>query len=260
MGITSAVTRSTGEKIGAARPLKGMLRRLRIRTRRVSGKLEAAKVKAGIEQGSRIPKGARLPVSKNRKKAAEGLARQHYRVTNTRKDFIDKVTTRLCRENQAVGLEDLTVAGMMQNDRLARAISDIGMGEFARQMVYKATLYDTKLIESDRWFPSSKKCSVCGFVPIELKLSERAWTCLNCGAVHDRDTNAGEHLKQLATETALPVASSAGMQTALAEPLGAYGGCVTPVRHDIRSQRGSGQEEKEALSVTSCDHICAPFR
>ena len=49
-------------------------------------------------------------------------------------------------------------------------------------------------------------------------------------------------------------------QTALAEPLGAYGGCVTPVRHDIRSQRGSGQEEKEALSVTSCDHICAPFR
>ena len=119
LGITSAVTLSTGEKIQAPKPLTGILRRVRIRTRRVSGKLEAAKVKAGIEQGSRIPKGARLPVSNNRKKASEGLARQHYRITNTRKDFIDKVTTRLCRENQAVGLEDLAVAGMMQNDRLA---------------------------------------------------------------------------------------------------------------------------------------------
>jgi len=170
------------------------------------------------------------------------------------------VTVKSLQRWEREGLEDLTVAGMMQNDRLARAISDIGMGEFARQMAYKATLYDTKLLEADRWFPSSKKCSVCGFVPIGLKQSERAWTCLNCGAVHDRDTKAGEHLKQLATETALPVASSAGMQTALAEPLGAYGGCVTPVRHDIRSQRGSRQEEKEALSVTLCDHICAPFR
>ena len=188
------------------------------------------------------------------------MARLHYRITTTRKDFIHKVTTRLCRENHAVGLEDLNEAGMMQNDRLARALSDRGMGEFARQMAYKAKLYDTKPIEADRWFPSSQKCSVCGFVHIELTLSERVWTCPNCGTVHDRDTNAGENLKQLATETALPVASSAVMQSAFAEPSAAYGGKVTPVRHDIRSQRGSGQEEKEAVSVTSCDHICAPFR
>jgi len=260
LGITSAVTLATGEKIQAPKPLTGMLRRLRIRTRRVSGKLEAAKVKAGIEQGSRIPKGAGLPVSNNRKKASAALARLHSRITNTRKDFLHKGTTRLCRENQAVGLEDLNVAGMMQNDRLARAISDIGMGEFARQMAYKAKRYDTNRIEADRWFPSSKKCSVCGFVHIQLKRSDRVWTCLNCGTVHDRDTNAGENLNQLAPETALPVASSAVMQTALAEPSAAYGGKVTPVRHDIRSQRGSGQEEKEAVSVTSCDHICAPFR
>jgi len=121
-------------------------------------------------------------------------------------------------------------------------------------------LYDIKLIEADRWFPSSEKCSVCGFVHSELKLSERVWTCPNCGTFHDRDTNAGENLKQLATETALPVASSTAMQSAFAEPSAAYGGKVTLVRHDIRSQRGSGQEEKEAVSVTSGDHMCAPFR
>ena len=91
-----------------------------------------------------------------------------------------------------MGLEDLPVAGMMRNDRLARAFSAIGMGEFARQMAYKAKLYDTKLSEADRWFPSSKKCSVCGFVHSELKLSERVWSCPNCGTVHDRDTNAGK--------------------------------------------------------------------
>lgn len=259
LGITSAVTLSTGEKLQAPKPLKGMLRRLKIRQRRLSRKLEAAKVKAGIKPSAKVPKGTKLPVSNNRKKDALALQRLHRNIANIRKDWLHKVTTRLCRENQAVGIENLNVAGMLKNDRLARAISDIGMGEFTRQMKYKSKIYNTRLIEADRWFPSSKMCSVCGFVHSAIKLSDRVWTCPNCGTAHDRDTNASNNLKRLATGTALPVASLAAMQGPFDEHSASYDGKVTPVSYDIRSQRGSGQEEKEAVSISN-DHICAPFR
>jgi putative transposase len=242
LGITSAVTLSSGQKIESPRLLQGMLRRLEIRSRRLCRKLEVATVKAGIKPGCRIPKGTRLPVSSNRKKASDALGRLHYRVANTRKDFSHKMTTRLCRENQAVGIENLNVAGMMKNDRLARAISDIGMGEFARQMRYKARLYDTKVIEADRWFPSSKMCDVCGFVHSDLKLSDRIWTCPNCGTVHDRDINAAHNLKRLATATALPVASTPlkGCTDVL---IALSGRKVTPVSHDPVCKKNRGRKK-----------------
>jgi putative transposase len=107
LGINTAATLSSGEKVSAPRPLKAVLRRLRIRGRRLSRKLEAAKARAGIVGG--LPKGTRLPASKNRTKGARALARLHARIARVRADFLHKFTTRLCRENQVVVIEDLNV-------------------------------------------------------------------------------------------------------------------------------------------------------
>jgi putative transposase len=136
LGISTAATFSTGEKIAAPRPLRSALRRLRIRSRRVSRKVQAAKAAVGMP-GS-LPKGARLPRSANQIKGARRLARLHARIARVRADFTHKLTTRLCRENQAVAIEDLHVKGMLANTRLARSIADVGFYEFRRQLQYKA--------------------------------------------------------------------------------------------------------------------------
>jgi putative transposase len=249
LGISVAATLSSGEKITAPRPLKAALRRLRIRARRQSRKLEAAKAAAGIA-GS-IPKGARLPISKNRSKGARALARLHARIARVRKDFMHKLTTRLCRENQTVVIEDLNVRGMLANARLARSIADVGFYEFRRQLQYKALRYGTRLVLADRWYPSSRLCSGCGKRNGELGLSERSWTCIACGTNHDRDINAAINLQRLATgaiaaQSALPVASPAATSGTVVGIGPAAGGKVTPVRYEHGQQDGSGQEENDA--------------
>ena len=255
LGVTSAATLSSGEKIAAPRPLNVALRRLRIRSRRQSRKLEAAKAAAGIV--GRIVKGTRLPASKNRTKGALALARLQARIARVRRDFTHKLTTRLCRENQAVGIEDLNVRGMLANVRLARAIVDVGFYEFRRQLTYKAARYGTHIVLADRWYPSSKLCSGCGSRNGELALADRAWTCAGCGMRHDRDVNAATNLQRLATgalaaQSALPEANQA-VTPGTAAGLGlAGGGEVTPVRHEHGQQDGSGQEE-------NATHVCARF-
>ncbi|HVA88873.1 MAG TPA: transposase, partial [Chloroflexota bacterium] len=129
LGIKAAVTLASGETIRSPKPLKAALRRVRIRGRRVSRKREAAKARLGIAKGARIPKGTRLPVSNKRRAARDRLAKTHARVARIRADFTHKLTTRLCRENQALGIEDLHVAGMLKNHHLARALGDVGFGE-----------------------------------------------------------------------------------------------------------------------------------
>jgi putative transposase len=249
LGISAAATLSSGEKLSAPRPLKAALRRLRIRGRRLSRKLGAAKATAGIT--GRIPKGTRLPASKNRTKGARALARLHARIARVRVDFLHKLTTRLCRENQTVVIEDLNVRGMLANARLARAIADIGFYEFRRQLQYKAKRYGTTLVLADRWYPSSKLCSACGTRYGKLSLSERVWTCATCGAQHDRDVNAAINLQRLATgafaaQSALPVASPAATSDTLAGMVPVGVGKVTPVRYEYGQQDGSGQEENDA--------------
>ena len=256
LGVTSAATLSSGEKIVAPRPLKAALRRLRIRSRRLSRKLEAAKAAAGI--AGRIPAGTRLPVSKNRTCGARALARLHVRIARVRANFTHQLTTRLCRENQAVAIEDLNVRGMLANARLARAIADVGFYEFRRQLMYKAARYGTTIVLADRWYPSSKLCSACDARHGTLALCERAWTCRSCGTHHDRDVNAAINLRRLATgalavQPALPVASRAVTPGAAAGPGPAAVGEVTPVRHEHGQQDDSGQEENAA-------HLCARFR
>jgi len=255
LGVSAAAVLSDGEKIVAPRPLRKMLRRLRIRSRRQTRKLNAAKHAAGII--GPIPKGVRLPVSCNRIKGKRAEARLHARIDHLRTDFNHKLTTRLCRENQAVAIEDLNVRGMLANRRLARAILDVGFYEIRRQLQYKAQRYGTMLVIADRWYPSSKLCSVCGERYGALSLGEREWRCA-CGAHHDRDVNAAINLKRLATDalaavTALPVASLTATSDTAVGILLAGGGKVTLVRYEHGQQDGSGQEE-------DAEHICSRFR
>ena len=250
LGVTAAVTLSNGEAIEAPKPLKAALRRLRIRSRRLSRKLEAAKKAAGFERRASLPKGTRLPVSNNRQKSAATLARLYARLANLRADFTHKLTTRLCRENQALVIEDVNVKGMLANEKLARAISDVGFGMLRSQLEYKAKRYGTRLVIADRWYPSSRLCSMCGWKNEALTLSDRTWVCAQCGAHHDRDLNAALNLKRLATGTALPVASPTSNGGATAGMAPAVVGKVTPVRDDGGHQDTSGQEE-------NCAHFCA---
>jgi putative transposase len=249
LGVSAAATLSSGEKIAAPRPLRAALRRLRIRNRRQSRKVKAAKQVAGIS--GPIPKGTRLPVSGSRRKSARALARLHARIARVRKDFMHKFTTRLCRENQTVVIEDLNVRGMLANARLARAIADVGFYEFRRQLQYKAERYGTTVVLADRWYPSSKLCSRCGTRFGGLGLGERTWACGHCGAQHDRDVNAARNLKRLATgafaaQPALPVASPAATPGTVADMVSAGVGKVTPARHEHGQQDGSGQEWNDA--------------
>ena len=129
----------------------------------------------------------------------------------------ERGSTRLIRENQVICVESLAVKQMLQHPTLAKAIADVGWGELLRQLDYKAAWYGRTLITIDRWYPSNKTCSACGSVLETLDLEERAWTCLQCGTHHDRDTNAArtilaEGLRQ----------SAAGLAVA------AWGGPVRP--------------------------------
>jgi len=250
LGVTAAATISSGEVIEAPKPLNAALRRLKIRGRRLSRKLEAAKEMAGFGRRARLPKGTRLPVSNNRQKSAATLARLYARLANLRADFTHKLTTRLCRENQALVIEDVNVKGMLANEKLARAISDVGFGMFRSQLEYKARRYGTHLIIADRWYPSSRLCFKCGWKNEALTLRDREWVCAECGAHHDRDLNAALNLKRLATGTALPVASPTSNGGATAGMAPAVVGKVTPVRDDGGHQDTSGQEE-------NCAHFCA---
>jgi putative transposase len=232
-----------------AMALKKQFNAIKFRGRRLSRKLEAAKEAAGLGRCTYLPKGTPLSVSNNRQKSAATLARLHARLANLRADFTHKLTTRLCRENQALGIEDLNVKGMLANEKLARAISDVGFGMFRSQLEYKAKRYRTRLVIADRWYPSSRLCSVCGWKNEALTLRDREWVCAQCGAHHDRDLNAARNLKRLATATALPVASPTSNGGAVAERVSVAVGKVTPVRYELAVGR-SGQEENRA-------HFCA---
>lgn len=118
-----------------------------------------------------------------------------------RRDGLHKLTTRLTKTYQTIVVEDLNVAGMLSNRRLARAIADAGFGELRRQLAYKTDWYGSRLIVADRWYPSSKMCSVCGAVKAKLALRERTYTCTGCGLVLDRDVNAACNLAALVGQT-----------------------------------------------------------
>jgi len=132
--------------------------------------------------------------SKNREKARRKVARLHARIADRRRDFQHKLTTRLIRENQTISVESLAVKNLLQNEHLAKAIADVGWGEILRQLEYKANWFGRTLLHIDRWYPSSKTCSICGWVLEPLDLDARGWTCPQCETHHDRDTNAARNI------------------------------------------------------------------
>src|SRR6266487_104663 len=132
----------------------------------------------------------RVKGSAGREKARILLARQHEKVANQRRDFLQKLSTELVGRYGLIGMEDLNVRGMLKNRRLAKAIAATGWGAFRRMLEYKGAWYGSCLHKVDRFFPSSKTCNRCGHVLDELPLSVREWQCPICGAVHDRDINS----------------------------------------------------------------------
>lgn len=190
---------ATTEFVDAPKPLKKSLRKLRRMQRSTS----------------RRQKGG-----KNRTKLVHKVASVHARIASIRDDFWNKLTTRLCRENQAVAIEDLNVKGMVGNRRLARALSDVGFGTFRQKMEYKTKLYGTRLVLADRWYPSSKTCSRCGAVKKVLGLGDRVFRCDECGHVQDRDVNASTNLCGLAKRS---------VPTACGEITPAESGVVMPL-------------------------------
>src|SRR5262249_27468879 len=115
-----------------------------------------------------------------------------------RRNTLHQVTTRLAKTKSLLVIEDLSVSGMLKNHHLAQAIGDVGFAEFKRQLLYKASWYGSRVILADRWEPSSKGCSGCGWVDEDLTLSTRVYRCEQCGLVLDRDLNAAINLEQLA--------------------------------------------------------------
>lgn len=174
LGVHDVVVLDTGEKVGNPKFFHQDEQRLAKAQRRLARKQKG---------------------SKNREKARITVARIQARISDRRRDFLHKLSTRIIRENQTVCIESLNVKGMVKNRKLAKAIADVGWGEFVRQLTYKAEWYGRTLVAIDKWYPSSKRCCDCGHVLSSLALDTRHWSCPECGCVHDRDVNAAKNIK-----------------------------------------------------------------
>jgi len=194
LGVSALATLSTGEKVIGPKSHKALLKRQKRLSRSLSRKHLAAKAKAGLSLRQAIPKGVRLPVSENAKKARTRLSRLHARIANIRQDALHKLTSDLTRRFPIIAIEDLNVRGMLKNHHLARSIADMSFFEFRRQLEYKAGRRGGLVVVADRWFASSKICSVCAVKQDTMPLAVRQWTCPDCGTIHDRDVNAARNL------------------------------------------------------------------
>jgi putative transposase len=175
LGIKTLATCSDGKAYENVKPYRTLARRLKMSQRRLSKKKKG---------------------SKNRDRAKRNLANIHLRIRNIRSNHIHQTTKKIINENQVVILESLAVRNMMKNHCLAGAIADASFFEITRQLEYKAKWYGREVVRLDRWFPSSKTCSGCGWINQNLKLKDRRWVCQGCGEDHDRDMNAAKMILQ----------------------------------------------------------------
>ena len=174
IGVKELATLSDGTVVHNPRALDSNLKRLRRAQKDMSRKAKG---------------------SNRRRKARTRVARVHARVADLRRDLLDKTTTMLAHAYADISIEDLNVAGMVRNHRLARVVEDAAFAEFRRQLEYKTARTGARLHVIDRWYPSSKTCSNCGTVKAKLSLSERVYHCEKCGLVIDRDVNAAINIR-----------------------------------------------------------------
>ena len=173
LGLSHFAILSTGEKIAAPNTFRKNEATLARLQRRLAKKTKG---------------------SANRKKAKLKVAKLHAKITDSRKDFLHKLSTRLVNENQVIAIETLAVSNMQKNRCLAKSIADASWSEFVRQLEYKSLWYGRELVGIDRWYPSSKRCSDCGHTVAKMPLNVREWTCPECGTIHDRDINAARNV------------------------------------------------------------------
>lgn len=173
LGIKTTAVCTDGAVYNSPKPLRKLNKRLALEQRKLSRK----------QKGSR-----------NREKQKIKVATVHERISNIRRDFISKMTTEIVRKSQALAIEDLSVLNMLKNHNLAKALSDESFSEIRRQFEYKCRLSNTELLISNRYFPSSKLCSKCGWKNTELTLKDRVFKCKQCGLEIDRDLNAAYNL------------------------------------------------------------------
>ncbi|WP_286789111.1 MULTISPECIES: RNA-guided endonuclease InsQ/TnpB family protein [unclassified Pseudomonas] len=189
MGLKDLFVPSEGEPVANARHTAKYASRLALAQRRLSRK----------EFGSA-----------NRARARQKVARIHAKISDCRLDGLHKLSRRLINENQVVCVENLAVKNMIRNPRLSKAIADAGWGELVRQLQYKGAWAGRQVVAIDRWFPSSKRCSGCGFVMDSMPLSVRLWVCPECKAEHDRDVNAALNIKAAGLAVLAPGANVSG--------------------------------------------------
>ncbi|GHU03550.1 transposase [Alphaproteobacteria bacterium] len=190
LGVKALATLSTEEPaIPSPKVHKALLGRVRSLSRSLSRKVKG---------------------SHNRAKAKAKLSRLHARIACIRQDAMHKLTSDLTRRFHTIGIEDLNVQGMMKNRHLARSIADMSFFEFRRQLEYKADMRGGQIVVADRWFASSKTCSVCGHKLEELPLSVRDWTCPECQTHHDRDKNAAKNLENNAVSSTVSACGGEG--------------------------------------------------
>jgi len=172
-GIKDLAILSDGTIYENIRSLKNKLKKLKHNQRQLSKKVKG---------------------SCSRNKQKQKLAIIHEKITNVRKDYLHKVSTEIVKNHDIISVEDLAVKNMMKNHKLAQAISDVSLGMFYSMLRYKCEWNDKQFVKIDRFFPSSKMCSNCGWINQDLILNTREWSCQTCSEKHDRDFNASKNI------------------------------------------------------------------
>src|SRR5690606_37614904 len=187
-GIKELAILSDGSSYENIKPLKTKLKKLKYEQRQLSKKQKG---------------------SQSRNKQKRKLTLVYEQITNIRKDYLHKISTEIIKNHDVISVEDLAVKNIMKNHSLAQAMSDVSLGAFYTMLEYKANWNDRQFVKIERFFPSSKTCSSCGWIKQDLTLSIREWTCESCGEAHHRDINAAKNiLKQ-----GINILSGCGMHT-----------------------------------------------